>query len=266
MGSWRTIRTALVLVALVPSLCFAWGPDGHRIVATIATHYLTPEAKAGVQALLGDQTLADVACWADEVKDDPEYEWSIPLHYANVEPGAESFVLERDCPPEGCVVRAIIDYTKVLRSKEASTTEKTEALKFLVHFVADIHQPLHVSRARDRGGNDIAVEFFHDKTNLHWVWDSGLIRRMKKEWTQYAADLLGTITPEQVADWSRKTNPVDWATESYRLALSHAYAIPKDGVLDQEYLDRNIPVVEERLKMAGVRLAALLNDVFAKDD
>lgn len=266
MRSWRTFRTALVLVSLVPSLCFAWGPDGHRIIAEIATHYLTPEAKAGVHALLGDETLADVASWADEVKGDPDYEWSIPLHYANVEPGAEAFVLERDCPPEGCVVRAIIDYTALLRSQEASTSEKAEALKFLVHFVADIHQPLHVSRARDRGGNDIAVEFFHDKTNLHRVWDSGLIRRMKREWKQYAADLLDAITPEQMVDWSRRTNPVDWATESYRLALSHAYAIPKDGQLGQEYLDRNIPVVEERLKMAGIRLAALLNKVFAGDE
>ena len=117
-----------------------------------------------------------------------------------------------------------------------------------------LHQPLHVSRAKDRGGNDIKVEFFHNSTNLHRVWDSGLIRRAKKPWTEYAAELQVGITPEQLTEW-KSIDPIEWATESYKLALSHAYAVPKDGQLGEAYFERCIPVVEKRLAMAGVRLA-----------
>ena len=131
--------------------CFGWGRDGHRIVGEIATHHLPPEAKAGVLALLGDHTLIDVGSWADEVRSQSAYRWSAPLHYANVEPGNEEFNLERDCPEKGCVVSAIIKYTKVRGDRDAGTADRTEALKFLVHFVEDIHQPMHVSHARDRG-------------------------------------------------------------------------------------------------------------------
>ncbi|MCH7813784.1 MAG: S1/P1 nuclease [Planctomycetes bacterium] len=170
-------KTAFFLAVLVATPCFGWGRDGHKITGTIATHYLTPEAKVGVTALLGDQSLAEVSTWADEIRSNPAYRWASPLHYSNVKPGEAEFDLSRDCPERGCVVSAIIKYAKVLRSKDASHAEKAEALKFLVHFVGDIHQPLHVSHAKDKGGNDIKVEFFHDRTNLHRLWDSGLIRR-----------------------------------------------------------------------------------------
>ena len=116
-----------------------------------------------------------------------------------------------------------------------------------------------------RGGNDIKVEFFHDRTNLHRVWDSGLIRHTKKPWTTYAAELQATMTPEQAAEWETVTSPGDWATETYELAVTYAYEIPTNGQLGQPYFDRCIPVVEKRLTMAGVRLAHLLNTVFAEE-
>ncbi len=256
-------RSVLLILIFVASPCFGWSRDGHKIASTIATHHLMPEAKAAVTQLLGNRSLADVSTWMDEIRSDPSYRWASPLHYANVKPGADSFDLKRDCPPQGCVVSAIIKYAGVLRSKDANRAEKTEALKLIIHLVEDVHQPLHVSRARDRGGNDIKVDFFNDRTNLHRVWDSGLIRRTKKPWSAYAAQLQRAITPEQLTKW-RSTDPVEWATESYRLALSHAYAIPKNGQLGQAYFDRCIPVVNLRLSMAGVRLATLLNATFAE--
>ena len=116
---------APVLCLLLSAPCFGWGRDGHRIVGEIATHHLPPEAKAGVSALLGDHTLIDVGSWADEVRSQSAYRWSAPLHYANVEPGNEEFNLERDCPEKGCVVSAIIKYTKVLGDREAGTADRT---------------------------------------------------------------------------------------------------------------------------------------------
>ncbi|MFH0981978.1 MAG: S1/P1 nuclease [Planctomycetota bacterium] len=260
--AWKIVPLVLLVV---PAPCLGWGQDGHRIVAVIATDYLTPPAQATVNQLLGGPSLADVANWADEIKSDRTYRWASPLHYANVAPEADGFDLARDCPPDGCVVSAIIKYAEVLRSKDAGAIEKTEALKFLVHFVGDVHQPLHVSRAKDKGGNDIKVDFFYDRTNLHRVWDSELIRRTKKPWSPYAAELRQAITPELLAEWRGVTDPGEWATESYRLALSHAYAVPQDGQLGQEYFERCIPVVDQRLTMAGVRLATLLNRIFAED-
>ncbi len=256
----RAISALVCILAASP--CFGWGRDGHKIAGTIAEQHLTPEAKAAVARLLGKKSLADVSTWADEIRSNSAYRWANPLHYSNVKPGAPGFDLKRDCPPQGCVVSAIIKYAGVLRSKDTSAAKKAEALKFLVHFVQDVHQPLHVSRARDKGGNDIKVAFFKNRTNLHRVWDSGLIRRMKKPWSTCAAELQQAITPKQLAEW-KNTDPVVWATESYKLALSHAYAIPKNGQLGQPYVDRCIPVVKRRLSMAGIRLATLLNATFA---
>ncbi len=260
----RAIVSAFVVYFVIAaSPCFGWGKDGHQITGTIATHYLTPEAKAAIQALLGDQSLADVSTWADEIRSDRAYRWANPLHYSNVKPGEAEFDLSRDCPERGCVVSAINKYTGILSDKDASHAEKTEALKFLIHFVGDIHQPLHVSHAKDKGGNDIKVELFHNLTNLHRLWDSGLIHWTKKQWTDYATELRQGITPEQLAEWSKVTDSSDWATESYKLALSHAYEVPKDGQLSEAYFDRSIPVVDNRLAVAGVRMATMLNAIFA---
>ena len=261
----KTTKPATLLTCLLALLCVGWGYEGHRIVGEIAWHYLTPEAKAAVAKLLeneGDGTLSEAATWADRIKSDRKWDWAKPLHYANVAPGAETFDLKRDCPESGCVVSAIIKYRDVLADKKATDAKKLEALKFLAHLVGDIHQPLHVSRAKDRGGNDIRVEFNYNRTNLHRLWDSGLIRFNGVPWTAYTKSLRESIKPDELKAW-RSTDPVTWANESYKLALSHAYAIPKDGQLGPEYFQRNLPVIERRLKMAGVRLAVLLNAVYA---
>ena len=255
--------TVALTLLVLPIPCFGWGEDGHRIVATLAAAWLTPQAKTAVDELLEGKSLADVSTWADEIKSDSAYRWASSLHYANVAPEADSFDLARDCPANGCVVSAIFKYTQVLQDGQAGTADKTEALEFLVHFVGDVHQPLHVARAHDKGGNDIKVEFFNNRTNLHGVWDSELIRRTKRPWSAYATELRQAISSGPFMDWYGVSDPAVWATESYQFALSHAYAIPKDGQLGQEYFDRCIPVVDQRLSMAGVRLAGLLNGIFA---
>ncbi len=259
--------TTAFLVLICTSPTFGWGGDGHKIVGKIASNHLTPEAKAGVRELLGKRTLAEVSVWADMIKSDPSYRWASPLHYANVRRGAEAFSLSRDCPKQGCIVSAILRYTKVLRSKTASVAERTEALKFLVHFAGDIHQPLHVSHRRDKGGNRIKVKFFTRGMNLHSVWDGGILGRAMKEmkWHQYANKLLRKMSSDDMEAWSKITDPSDWATESYKLALSNAYAIPESRMLGKTYFKRNIPVVDQRLQMGGVRLAVLLNSVFPEE-
>ncbi len=189
----KKCTTTIALAAiLIRSVCFAWGRDGHRITGFIAAKYLTPQAAAAVKDLLGEQTLADVSTWPDEIRRERKH--TAPWHYANPAPDSTGFNLERDCPDEGCVVSAIIKYSYVLRDKSAPRKDRVEALKFVVHFVGDVHQPLHLGRKRDRGGNDIKVRFFENDTNLHSLWDSSMIRRTKKGWTEYATELAAKIT------------------------------------------------------------------------
>ena len=261
-------RVCCIVVVLLGAFldvpaALAWGTDGHRIVAQIAAEMLTPAARARVQALLGNETLPDVANWADRIRSESEYRWSAPLHYVNLPPGATAYDPQRDCPRGACVVAAIERFAAVLRSPESPREKQREALLFLVHFVGDIHQPLHVSHARDKGGNDVAVDFFGNRTNLHTVWDSMMIRRAGKRWSVYARDLLLAVTPQQRAEWAAQLDPAVWAMESFRLAESNGYAVPKDGVIDDAYFQKNLPVIDTQLTKGGVRLGALLNAIFA---
>lgn len=230
-------------------------------MAQIAWSYLTPAGRARATALLDGQTLAEVSDWADAVRRDPAYAWTAPLHYANVPPGCSGFDLHRDCPDEGCVVSAIRRFAEDLRGSTGDRARKRDALRFLVHFVADVHQPLHVAYAGDRGGNEIRVEFFGSPMDLHEVWDSAILQYAGRPWREYAACLRARIGPVEVSTWSSSTDPGEWATESFRLAESVAYPIPPDRWLGFPYYHRALPVVEERLMAAGVRLGRLLNDV-----
>ena len=257
-------HTALALLAiLIPATSFGWGRDGHRIIGHIAEQFLTPNARAAVRDLLGDASLAEVSTWADEVRGTPAYRWTAPMHYVNSPPGSDGYDQQRDCADGCCVVGAIEHYADVLRDRQAPRPDRIEALKMLVHFVGDVHQPLHAGYGVDRGGNDVKVFFFGDNTNLHSLWDSGLIRRTQKNWSEYAAELHKRESSKRRT--AVNLDPAVWAAESFKLAEGNAYAIPGDGELGQDYFEKNIPVVEQQLAIAGVRLAEMLNAIFDED-
>lgn len=264
MKTWLLVG-CLALGALDPRGSREWGGEGHRIVGAIATSYLSESALSGCAALLEGQTLAEVSTWADEVRGQSAYAWSRPLHYLNVPDGATDIDLLQDCPDEACVVAAVSRFEKTLRKVDATVEEKREALKFLVHFVGDLHQPLHVARGSDKGGNEISVVYSgRGSVTLHAAWDTYLVREVAGEdWGTYAAVLRGGISEQQAAEWRGSMDPLDWANESLALAISAAYPIPAAGVLDAAYLEQGVAVVERRLQAAGVRLAAVLNSVFA---
>lgn len=255
-----TIR--FLLLGTVPALAGAWARDGHRIIADIAARELTPEARAAVDQILGGRSMAEVSDWADEVRREEAYRWSAPLHYVNIEPGASAYDPERDCPAERCAVRAVADEIAALKDPATSAEKREESLKFLIHFVGDLHQPLHVALLRDRGGNDIQVEVAGVPMNLHKFWDGGVLESAHKEWQDCSNEIFASITPDQKGAWSSR-DPVVWANESYQLAVAVAYPIPADGKLDQAYIDRGTEVARTRLAMAGERLAAVLNDIYA---
>ena len=258
---------ALALSFALTSQAVAWGFEGHRIIAEIAEQYLTPETAHQVRELLAIEntaTLADVANWADQIR--PQRPETAPWHFVNIpiHPHAgtpAAYDPKRDCPTGDCIAAKIEEFKSILRDRNVPAPERLETLKFLVHFVGDVHQPLHCSDNDDRGGNAISVEFDGTTTNLHAVWDSGILEpAVKGDERAYALRLAQSITPRRAARW-RRGSTVDWANESYRIAATVIYGRLSHtaGVLPASYEASALPIVNEQHEKAGVRLAMVLN-------
>jgi hypothetical protein len=274
---------ALAVSIATPSTAAAWHDDGHRIVGQIAERRLSEQARARVRELLADMpeydTLATASTWADQqAKLDPTFEYAFACHFVNVEQNLTPRELLALClQKSGCVAVGVTYYADILRSTRASKAQRAEALRFLAHFVGDAHQPLHAGHGQDRGGNDIdrlqLLEYTPgaERTNLHAVWDGGLLaltmKRAGWDWQRYAEELDRDISAEKLARWGRGS-VYDWIDESRLLAAADGY-LHADGItpirrgdaLGEEFYARNRDVVELRLQMAGVRLAAVLEEV-----
>jgi hypothetical protein len=232
------------LLLLLLNYSFAWGPQGHEIIATYAELTGDNTVIDKYTTIIGG-SFASVSNWADEIKD--TYEWSSVLHYIDTPDNACTYIRERDCVNEQCVTGAIRNYTSQIPS--------IEAIKFVIHFVGDVHQPLHVGFTTDRGGNTIKVEWYSHSHNLHYVWDTGIITHRLLDFNNsinlYTQYLINNITIKD-----NNTNYDDWATESIKLACNNAYNIESKNLGD-EYYNKNLPVVEHRLALAGYRLKNL---------
>ena len=269
-------RIGIIFALLfLPANLFGWGPAGHRIVARIAQANLRNSTRLQVRDLLGDDDLAGISVWADEIKmQRPE---TASWHFVDIPGNSTGFNEARDCyrpnsneknyqasiDRHNCVVDRIQMSAAILAEKSASHSDRAEALKFLVHFVADIHQPLHAI-ADSRGGNDIHVFEFGSSQcgkypcNLHFVWDIGLIAHSGRSESEYVALLQRQVALQHLRSRSDGT-PEEWANESFRLAKQ--VWLNDGAMVDEAYYRKNIDILEKRLALAGLRLAALLNDV-----
>jgi hypothetical protein len=251
-----------VALLLSPAPALAWGKTGHRVVAALADPQLSGLARAHIKEILGVESLDEAATWPDEMRADPSRFWqktATPWHYVTVDG-----ITYDHAPPEGDAIEALDHFSAVLEDPKSSLADKQLALRFIVHLVGDLHQPLHVGKCCDRGGNDVKVSWFGKPTNLHAVWDSALVDDEQLSFTELAARLERHTSPEDVIRWW-DVNPRDWASESaeYRDLL---YPVPgKDGdvpSLSYDYVYKFTPLMEQRLKQAGVRLAAYLNAIY----
>jgi hypothetical protein len=260
-------RTVAAIVAtfllLIPS-AWSWGRIGHRVAARMTEDRLSPHALAAVRDLLGPgASLADVATWADEQR---EISGTGPWHYVNV-PITEPRYDSKFCSPAGCVISKIEDFKRVLMNPGAGKSEKQQALKFLVHLIEDLHQPLHVGDTGSRGGNLIQVRFYNVGSNLHRVWDSQIIERHTENEQVWLWDFNFLAKPQMVAEWSKGT-PEDWATESLQVA-KEAYCLPgtktvmmPGALLGDDYYRVSLPIIQRQLAKAGIRTAWVLNSIF----
>lgn len=237
----------------------SWGRTGHSTIGLIAANHLTAEANAGISALLGNETLADVASWADDNRS-PE---TAPWHFINVEPGLSFEDFKQQVEGKTDVYTALVKEEGILADQAAGREDRVNALKYVVHFVGDIHQPMHVSRAEDKGGNTIQVRYDGIGTNLHSLWDTKMLEHAGLNPDQLAKQ-FDKATPQQITKWQSYPQ-ITWAWESYQISSQLYSEIDKNGAdIDENYYKVHMPIVENRLEKAGIRLAGVLNIIFSK--
>ncbi len=261
------MRRALLLLPLLLSIpsdgrtapgdATRWSPLGHRLIATLAEDQLTARTAERARDLLGGLSLPDVAAWADSIR--PTHPTTAPWHYVNVPIGDPGYDAARHCPaPPGCVTWAISHFSSVLADASAPRAERAVALRYLVHFVGDLHQPLHAGDDHDRGGNDVRVTFLGRRMNLHSLWDRALIESRGLRESEWIA-LLRARREFLPLDSIRAGTVEEWTSESHARARQSAYDLPADRVLPATYATSRTSLLEEVLIRGGVRLAHLLN-------
>lgn len=253
-----------ILCTIYSPCVFSWGKTGHRIVGEIAQRHLNKQALKAIKDLAGNEDLSKLSTWPDEIRSDPKMNYTSPWHYVSIPNGKTYFDQKRN--KDGDVIEALYRFEDTLRDKKIGQEAKLDALKFLVHMLGDLHQPLHVGLAEDRGGNTIRVKWFKTESNLHSIWDEELIDFEKLSFTEYA-NYLNHISKDNKKDWE-KGSYIDWAKESQELR-PNVYDLPeakseKDPInLSYEYNYKVKPIIEMRLKQAGIRLASVLNKIFS---
>jgi hypothetical protein len=258
-----TLR-ALFLGALATLSCVAaspaaaWSVFGHELIAELAERQLSDQARAGALAMLAGEAdhLADVAGWADPLRDEPAYAWATPLHYVNFPRGECHFDAIRDCPAGACVVGAVQRFQSDLADASLPAARRAEALKFLIHFVGDLHQPLHCGYGDDKGGNTYQVNLAGDGSNLHRIWDYSMLASSGRDRAGHLAALSAQPLPAAGA-----FDPAGWAEESCRIVASEGF-YPRRRRLEDAYFERFRPIAEQRMRLAAARLAALLERQF----
>ncbi len=262
------MRIALSLV-LAFSCCingFSWGLTGHRVVAEIASYYLTPKAKKEIAAILDNQSMAMVANWADFIKSDSTYNYTHDWHFVNLPENltyAEAFAFLQNTNDNN-IYSQTLQLQTVLKSAIASKEEKAFALKFIIHLIGDMHQPMHLGRKEDWGGNKIYVKWFGEKSNLHRVWDENIVDYQQLSYTEMA-QAYNVLAKKNLKQW--QADAIEkWCFESYEISrllyAQIAQMDEKDPNLKYHYNYINFSILESQLAKGGVRLAAFLNQTF----
>lgn len=271
------MKTLMFALTLLSANAFAWGPTGHRVVGQVAERHLTVDVHYKIFQMLGGQSLARVANWPDEIKSEPQtYSHTYNWHYTD---WADEMHNHDESNSSGKLITSLREQIAVLKDPAAAQEKKVFAIKFITHLIGDLHQPLHVGNGVDRGGNYCKVVFQGQQMNLHALWDEGMIDFTKLSFTELAQFVSQGRSTDNIAAW-KKGDLLDWAQESkslrnevypdevhrsseptamkqYCKKEATSEEIPKIGY---EYSYKFVPVMEQRLFQAGIRLAAVLND------
>lgn len=258
------IGLTLAIMAYMPMKVAAWGMTGHRVVGQVAECYLSNKALKGVHRVLGSESLAMASNWPDFMKSDSTFNYMGSWHYVNLPGGLDQQgvyqFLNADKAPN--VYNEIQAMVAILKNKQSSADQQKLALRVLVHLVGDLHQPMHTARKEDLGGNKVYVTWFGARSNLHKVWDEGLVDYQQLSYTEYAA-VINHPSKDQLKAW-KATSLQDCVYESY-LVCNKIYAnIKPDDKLGYRYNFDYVDTVNEQLLKGGIRLAQIINDIYGK--
>ena len=288
----KCLRTPLIILfasTVLSNFAFPWGANGHRITAQIGQNHLSEKSQKAVEELLGSASLAQVATWPDYIRSEKKWDFAKDWHFLTVDDDEflEDVLKEANSGDKeksiDNVVEAIEYFSDILAGdtkklgefKDLLTAHGVEphrspeatALIFLVHFVGDVHQPLHVGRSNDYGGNTIKVLWFGEESNLHSVWDEGLIENEGLSFTEFSK-FIDQVSKDDISKW-QKSKPAIWAQESidyrpevYHVTLELGQKPEEIKELSYQFAHDKIPIIKERLKKGGIRLAGRLNSIF----
>lgn len=237
---------------------FVWGNTGHRATGAIAEQYLSRKAKKEINRLLDGQSLALVSTFGDDIKSDDRYRSFGVWHYVNI-----PFDKTYDTHPKnerGDIIQGINTCVEIIKDPTSSKEDKAFYLKLLIHFIGDLHQPLHTGLGEDKGGNDFQVQWFKNGTNLHRVWDSQMIERFNMSYSELAKT-MPKITEKQVA-LLQEGSVSDWMEDSRTLVKDIYKNTKKGDKLGYDYMYQYFDPLRSQLQKGGVRLAGLLNELF----
>lgn len=252
------VVTAAVFFSTSSHATKKWGATGHRTVGAIADQYLTKKTKRHLKKILDHQSLAFVSTYSDEIKADPRYKAFDTWHYVNTSLDEDYESSTKN--PKGDLVTGIAHCITTIKDPHASDSDKAFYLKMLIHLIGDLHQPLHVGREEDRGGNDIIVNWHHQSSNLHKVWDSQMIESYNMSYSELAHNAK-VLTKEEIKQL-QQGSILDWVHATQSLAKTIYSDVEEGENLDYLYSYKYMNLVRTQLQTAGIRLAKTLNDLF----
>lgn len=266
MKKFSIFKKALVVcaIAYMPLTATAWGVLGHRIVGEVADHYINNKTRKAIQQILGTESMAMTANWADFIKSDTSYNYLSSWHYVNLPENLSkeatfSFLAQET---EANIYNKTNEMIAILKNTNSTMDQKKLALRLLIHLIGDLHQPMHTARKEDLGGNRIQLSWFGERSNLHRVWDEGLVGFQQLSFTEYTKAINYT-NKQQVKAW-QQTSLNDWVYESYQICNKiYATGIKNDDKLSYRYNFDWIDTVNEQLLKGGIRLAKVLNDIYS---
>ena len=261
----KSLQKSIIIVFFlsISISSMAWGVLGHRIVGQIADSYLTPKAKIEIQKILGFESVAMASNWPDFIKSDPKYKYLNNWHYVNLAAGLTEDslknYLKKDTATDAFTKTNFI-VNELKKNKLMPLETKQLYVRLLIHIIGDLHQPMHVGREEDRGGNAIKLKWFSEETNLHAVWDEKIIGFQQLSYTEYAA-AINHPTAKQKADWQKFTF-ADWIYDAYKFAEIVYTETKTDTRLDFAYNFKFVEPMNEQLLKAGLHLAFVINDIY----
>ena len=260
LNSMKTVLFACLFFICAPFSAseVEWGKTGHRTTGEIAEIHLKNRTKRKIDQLLNDQSLALVSTFGDDIKSDPRYRKYSPWHYVNIPFGKTYAEAEKN--PKGDLITGIKTCIAVLKDENSAREEKVFHLKMLVHFMGDLHQPMHFGLKEDKGGNDFQVRWFGKGSNLHRVWDSDMLNSYQMSYTELAEN-RAELSKEELKKM-RSGSLMDWAKEAHQLTEKIYESAEIGEKLGYRYMYDWFPTVREQLQKGGVRLAKVLNEIF----